>query len=74
MFQATPLTYRNLRREAWVRALFLLATAMLVVPVALVLGILLVRGGPALSIDFLLTEPRDDMTAGGIFPALIGTI
>jgi phosphate transport system permease protein len=42
--------------------------------VVAVLGILLWRGGPALSIDFLFTEPRDGMTAGGIFPALVGTI
>ena len=74
MFQATPLTERNRRRETQVKSLFLLATVMLVVPVGAVLGILLWRGGPALSIDFLLTEPRDGMTAGGIFPALVGTI
>ena len=74
MFEASPLTERNLRREKQVRSLFLFATVLLVAPVAAVLGILLWRGAPALSIDFLLTEPRDGMTAGGIFPALVGTI
>jgi phosphate transport system permease protein len=74
VFQATPLTERNLRREKQVRSLFLLATVLLIAPVAAVLGILIWRGAPALSIDFLLTEPRDGMTAGGIFPALVGTI
>jgi phosphate transport system permease protein len=74
VFEATPLTERNEKRESQVRSLFLLATVLLVLPVAAVLGILIWRGAPALSIDFLLTEPRDGMTAGGIFPALVGTI
>ena len=74
MFQATPLTERNLRREGQVKSLFLLATVLLILPVAAVLGILIWRGGPAHLDRFLLTEPRDGMTAGGIFPALVGTI
>jgi len=74
VFQATELTERNHRRERLVRSMFLAATLLLIVPVGLVLGILVWRGSAALSMDFLLTEPRDGMTAGGIFPALVGTI
>jgi phosphate transport system permease protein len=74
VFEATPLIERNLRRERLARALFLLATLLLILPVLAVLAILIRRGGPALSIDFLFTEPRDGMTAGGVFPALVGTI
>ena len=40
----------------------------------LILGVLIWRGAPILSIDFLFTEPTQGMTAGGIFPALIGTV
>ena len=45
VFQATPLTERNRRRELQVKSLFLLATVLLVVPVVAVLGILIWRGG-----------------------------
>ena len=74
MFEATVLDARNRRLERLVKSLFLLMTLLLILPVLLILGILVWRGGPILSIDFLLTEPTDGMTAGGIFPALIGTV
>jgi phosphate transport system permease protein len=74
MFQPTPLNARNRRTEKLVRLLFLLMTILLVLPVLMILGILVVRGGPTLSMDFLFTEPTNGMTAGGIFPALIGTV
>jgi phosphate transport system permease protein len=32
------------------------------------------KGGSAISLDFLLSDPADGMTAGGVFPALVGTI
>jgi phosphate transport system permease protein len=38
------------------------------------LGIVLVKGFPVLSIEFLTTAPSDGMTAGGIFPCIVGTI
>ena len=44
----------------------------------LILGILVafiaVRGMPAISWDFLTKAPRDSGRAGGIFPAIVGTI
>jgi phosphate transport system permease protein len=53
----------------------LLTTAAVVViaPVFLILLILLVRGLPAINWTFLTQAPRDGMTAGGIFPAIVGT-
>jgi len=42
--------------------------------VAAILGVLVLRGGPMISWDFLFTEPSHGMTAGGIFPALLGTV
>ena len=74
MFHASDLNLRNQRHEARVRTLFLSMTLLLILPVVLILGVLVVKGGPALSVDFLLQEPSAGMTAGGIFPALVGTI
>ncbi|MCA9618961.1 MAG: phosphate ABC transporter permease PstA [Myxococcales bacterium] len=54
--------------------LLLLVTLLLVLPVALILGTLVVKGAPALSYDFLFTEPTNGMTEGGVLPALVGTI
>ena len=74
MFAATEINIKNQRREALVRALFMLMTLLLVVPVLLILGTLVVKGGPAISWEFLFADPIDGMTAGGIFPALVGTV
>jgi len=49
-------------------------TLCLILPVLLILTLLIIRGGPALSWEFLTTFPTNGMTAGGIFPALVGTI
>ncbi len=40
----------------------------------IVCGFLLVMGLPAISWEFLAAMPRDSMTAGGIFPAILGTL
>ena len=45
----------------------------LVLPVVAILGYLLVQAWPALSPEFLLENPRDRMTAGGIWAPLVGT-
>ncbi|UCF37008.1 MAG: phosphate ABC transporter permease PstA [Acidobacteriota bacterium] len=74
MFTATELNIRNQKIERRVKLLFLLMTILLVIPVILILGVLVYEGGPLISVDFLLTDPKDGMTAGGIFPALVGTI
>jgi phosphate transport system permease protein len=49
-------------------------TLLLILPVVLILGVLIYKGGPVISIDFLFTEPTNGMTAGGILPALVGTV
>ena len=74
MFEATERNQRNLKVESLFRLLFLWMTCMLIVPVALVLGVLIYKGGPAISWEFLFTSPIDGMKAGGILPALIGTV
>ncbi len=74
LFARTPLDGRNERHERWVRRLFLAMTLLLILPVALILLVLVVRGSSALSWEFFFTYPSDGMTAGGILPALVGTI
>ncbi len=74
MFQATELNQKNRRRQKLVRWLLLVMTVLLILPVLIILGVLIYKGGPAVSIDFLLTEPTNGMTAGGVLPALVGTV
>ncbi len=74
MFKTTPLDERNRRIQARVQTLFGLMTVLLVMPVLLILGLLVYKGAPAISLEFLLTSPTNGMTEGGIMPALLGTI
>ena len=74
IFTSTALNKHNRKVEGLFRILFLLMTVLLVIPVILILGVLIWKGSPILSLDFLFTEPKNGMTAGGIFPALIGTV
>jgi len=74
MFEATELNEHNYQVQKRFRRLFLGMTLLLIVPVVLILGVLIRRGGPAISMDFLFTDPTNGMTAGGIFPALVGTV
>ncbi|HYQ71533.1 MAG TPA: phosphate ABC transporter permease PstA [Gammaproteobacteria bacterium] len=74
MFEASELNTKNQRVQKLYRLLFLMMTLLLILPVLLILGTLVVKGSPVISIDFLFTSPTDGMTAGGIFPALLGTV
>ncbi len=74
MFEATERNRRNRKVESLFRLLFLWMTCMLILPVGIILGVLIYKGGPAISWEFLFTSPTQGMTAGGILPALIGTV
>jgi len=74
MFEATALNRRNQRTEWLFKMLFLLMTVILVIPVLLILTVLAVKGHGIVSWEFLTTMPTNGMTAGGILPALVGTI
>jgi len=74
MFEVSALNIQNYRVQRLFNILFLLMTVLLITPVLLILGTLIVKGGSIISIDFLFTSPTDGMTAGGIFPALLGTV
>ncbi|MAY79434.1 MAG: phosphate ABC transporter, permease protein PstA [Deltaproteobacteria bacterium] len=74
MFEATALNQKNARTQRWVSRLFSAMTLTLIAPVTAVLFMLIVRGSPAVSWAFLTEDPINGMTAGGIFPALFGTV
>ncbi|MGA2587098.1 MAG: phosphate ABC transporter permease PstA [Candidatus Aminicenantales bacterium] len=52
----------------------LLATLLVVVPVIFIIGMIIAKGWSALSLSFLFTMPTEGMRAGGILPAIIGTV
>lgn len=74
MFAASKINIRNQKVEKLWRLLFLVMTGLLILPVGIILTILTYKGGSKVSLDFLFTNPIDGMTAGGIFPALVGTV
>jgi phosphate transport system permease protein len=74
MFTATSLNKRNRRVQQLFRLLLGSMTVLLMLPVVVILGTLIYKGGPIISFEFLFTNPTQGMTAGGIFPALLGTI
>ncbi len=51
-----------------------LATLLIVVPVGLIVVIIIQKGLPAINWQFLSDIPRQGMRAGGIFPAIVGTV
>lgn len=51
-----------------------LATLLIVAPVAVILVIIFQKGWPAITWQFLWDVPRMGMRAGGIFPAIVGTL
>jgi phosphate transport system permease protein len=55
-------------------AILLVATILVVTPVALIMLLVLFNGIPALSFEFIFSSPREGMRAGGIFPAIVGTL
>ena len=74
MFETSALNIQNYRVQRLYKTLFLLMTLLLILPVMLILGTLIIKGSSVISIDFLFTAPTDGMTAGGLFPALFGTV
>ena len=74
MFVETPAVRRKLRQEAIAKWIFFAMAAAMVVPLLLIVGYLVVRAWPSLSLDFLLEVPKRGMTEGGIWPAFVGTL
>lgn len=54
--------------------LFAILSAGVVFILFIILGFIIYKGGKVLSWDFITEFPKDGMTAGGIYPAIIGTL
>lgn len=54
--------------------LFTLLSYLVVVILFLILGFIIINGGKVISWDFLTKAPAEGMTAGGIYPAIVGTL
>ncbi len=50
------------------------ATLIILAALGMILYFIIARGASAISIEFLTAFPRQAMTEGGIFPALVGTL
>jgi phosphate transport system permease protein len=74
MFEAKRLNRRNDQAQKAFRILLGSMTGLLVLPVILILGTLIYKGAPVITLEFLFASPTRGMTAGGIFPALLGTV
>lgn len=55
-------------------AFLALVTALVVLPILLVVGYIIVQGAPAMSWAFLTEMPHGGMREGGILPAIVGTL
>jgi phosphate transport system permease protein len=72
-----PANAGSARRYLIQRAGFVLlavASLLVVVPILLVIFAIIVRGLPAISFEFIFGAPREGMKAGGIWPAIVGTL
>ncbi len=74
MFAVTPFIRKKYRAEVIAKSVFFCMAAAMILPLLLIVGYLVVRAAPGLSIDFLLDPPLRGMRDGGIWPALVGTI
>ncbi len=73
VFTATALEKWKNIKEAIAKYVFLTMALTCFLPVVVILTFLLVKAWPALSVDFLVTNPQNNLTAGGIWAPLIGT-
>jgi phosphate transport system permease protein len=64
---------RNLSQRVGFASLTLVA-ALTILPIILIVALILVKGFSAISLEFLFAMPREGMRAGGIFPAILGTV
>ena len=72
------MNFKNIKnvkiQEKIASAVLFASTVLVVLPVVLILAVIVVKGIGAISWEFLFSMPRNGMNAGGIFPALLGTL
>lgn len=67
-------TARRYREQRLGFVVLVLAAIVVVAPILFLVAAIVVRGAGAISWEFLTAMPRDGMKAGGIFPAIVGTL
>lgn len=72
-FTITAHEHRKFFIDAVAKYVLMVAAIMLVVPVLSILTYLIVQAWPALSLNLILQNPKDFMTAGGLWAPLVGT-
>lgn len=65
---------RKVRADAIARRVMLAAALALAVPVLLIIGVIVWRAVPVLSLDYLWLNPIDKGKAGGLWGPLVGTL
>lgn len=73
-FVETDFVRKKQRTERVARAFFGFMALAMVVPLLLIVGYVIWKGFPAFSWEFLTANPRKGGAAGGIWPALVGTL
>jgi phosphate transport system permease protein len=73
-FAKTELVEIKEHRELVARWIFMTMALLMIVPLVLIIVYLVIKALPVLSLSFLLDAPIRGMRAGGIWPALLGTI
>ena len=73
VFTPTRIEQTKRRSELAAKIAFMLMTLALVLPLVGIFGYLMVKAWSALSLGFLLENPRRGLTAGGIWAPLVGT-
>ena len=74
MFTETEIGRQKRRIENVMRIFFLVMTSLMIIPLLLIIGYLLYKALPVLSLEFLFTNPKDNMRAGGLWAPFLGTI
>ena len=71
--KSLPIQSRQTIQRLGFGALTLLAL-LAITPIVAIVGYIVVKGAPAISWQFLTAFPREGMKAGGIWPAILGTV
>lgn len=74
MFTETEIGKQKRWIENVMRIFFLVMTSLMIIPLLLIIGYLLYKALPVLSLEFLFTNPKDNMRAGGLWAPFLGTI
>ena len=74
MFTETPISRQKRHMENVIRVFLLVITSMMIIPLLLIIGYLLYKALPVFSLEFLFTNPKDNMRAGGLWAPFLGTI